>query len=314
MPAWASRNVVVLLAGQWVSQAGNVLFALALYWTVLRLSHSRLDLGLAGTGVGLAGVLGLLGGVLADRWHRRRTLLAADAIRAAACLAMAGLALAHHITEAILIGGAFLLEAVGSLFGPALSSLLTILARPEDVAVLFGVQSSSTYTATFAGNAVAGILLAAVGTGGVFLADGGSFVLSLLGIFALRLPEEDASARRTAAAPFLQSLAQGLDMLRRVPALGRLTLLIAALLVTGAPVEILGASWVESELHRGALRSASWGRRSPWAPSWGASRARRSPGAWAPPAWWRWGRSPAGSPLWSCRGRQASGCRSPCTS
>lgn len=67
-----NRNLAVLIGGQWVSQIGNNLFMLAIYWYVLNVTHQPSMLGWVGTTVALPGVLGPVSGVLVDRVDRRR--------------------------------------------------------------------------------------------------------------------------------------------------------------------------------------------------------------------------------------------------
>lgn len=179
-------------------------------------------------------------------------LLAPDSIRGGLRLGMTALVLSHHATVTLPIGGGFLFEAVASLFGPALSSLFTTLASAEDMASLFGAAASSTYGTMFAGNAAAGALLATIGAGGAFLGDAGSFTLSVLGIATVRLAPE-GTPRHPGADPFLPPLAQGLTLLWRSAALGRLTVLAFALVALGWPVDVLGPAWVRDEVHGAAV-------------------------------------------------------------
>ena len=70
------RNFALFFAGQGLSLCGTWMQSLAQSWLVYRLTGSPFLLGLVGF-VGQAPVLafGLFGGLLADRWPRRRLLV-----------------------------------------------------------------------------------------------------------------------------------------------------------------------------------------------------------------------------------------------
>ncbi|EQD38779.1 major facilitator superfamily MFS_1, partial [mine drainage metagenome] len=92
-----NRNYVVMLSGQLVSQIGNSFFPLAIYWFTFSLTKSRLDLGYLSAVIGVTSILGMLTGVLVDRWDRRRTMIWSDATRAVLAGALAVLAFSGRL-------------------------------------------------------------------------------------------------------------------------------------------------------------------------------------------------------------------------
>lgn len=78
------RNVRLLITGMGLSQVGDWLYNVALIVFVLERTGS-------GTWVAAAGIVrllpyvafGTIGGMIADRWPRRRTMIQSDVIRAA---------------------------------------------------------------------------------------------------------------------------------------------------------------------------------------------------------------------------------------
>src|SRR6266536_3181310 len=79
-----------LLAGLAISQAGDWLYNLALLAFVYERTHSSVWVGLTTAARVLPIVIaGPLGGVVADRYDRRRIMLASDAIRVALMLVLA---------------------------------------------------------------------------------------------------------------------------------------------------------------------------------------------------------------------------------
>ena len=78
---WKNKDFVILVSGQWVSQIGNSLFQLAVFWYVLSETHRTTDLAWVGAIMALPGILGMLSGVFADRLDRRRTMIGSDVVR-----------------------------------------------------------------------------------------------------------------------------------------------------------------------------------------------------------------------------------------
>src|SRR5687767_1625823 len=79
--ALANRDFALLFVGQFGSGIGNGLIQMALPWLVLDLTGSAFQLGVAGF-MQFAPMLmfGLIGGVLVDRWDRRKTIIVVDTV------------------------------------------------------------------------------------------------------------------------------------------------------------------------------------------------------------------------------------------
>lgn len=89
------RDFAVLWTGLSVSLLGDGIYLVAIAWQVYELSNVPTALSLVGVAWTLPQVLFLLvGGVLADRFVRRRILIAADAVRALAVAAIGALSVA----------------------------------------------------------------------------------------------------------------------------------------------------------------------------------------------------------------------------
>src|SRR3954452_14684516 len=82
LQAFASRDFRLLWTGQAVSLLGDTAFLVALGWRTYTLTGSARSLGYVLTlqGVGLLLTV-LVGGALADRYDRRRLMLASDLLR-----------------------------------------------------------------------------------------------------------------------------------------------------------------------------------------------------------------------------------------
>ena len=78
-------------------------------------------------------VFGLHGGLVADRWDRRRVLVAADLVRAAVLIPVAAAGLAGGLPLWGLVVAAFILTSATSYFDPAYGALLPSLVERQNV-------------------------------------------------------------------------------------------------------------------------------------------------------------------------------------
>ncbi|MEU4771117.1 MFS transporter [Micromonospora sp. NPDC023644] len=133
-------------------------------------------------------LFGLLGGVYADRWDRRRTMAVVDGLRAAV---VGGLALAVALDRAgvaALVTVAFLLAALGTLFDAASFAMLPSVVPPAALARANGrLQAGSAVAGGFLGAPAAGVLFA-LAAPLPFAVDALTFAAAALLTLALRPP------------------------------------------------------------------------------------------------------------------------------
>ena len=138
------------------------------------------------------GVASLIGGVLADRFDRRRLMVACDVARTLLCL---GFLL---VNDPSMMWLAYLLLAVissfSAVFDPASSAALPNLVEPRELGPANALSGSLWGTMLAVGAALGGIVAAALGRDAAFLIDASSFAVSGLLIARIRRP---FSAERT---------------------------------------------------------------------------------------------------------------------
>jgi MFS family permease len=124
------RDLALLFAGKAVSLAGDGIYVVALAWQVYALSNVPAAPATVGLALSLPQVaLFLVGGVLADRFERRRVLMVADGVRAAALTTMGALAVRGVLEPWHVVALVAFVGAGDALFYPTFSALL-----PEQVA------------------------------------------------------------------------------------------------------------------------------------------------------------------------------------
>jgi MFS family permease len=130
-------------------------------------------------------VLGLPAGVLADRFDRRRLLLAFQTANLLVSAALAVLWATDSLTVAIMGGLAVVGGSLGTLSFPAFQGMLSSTVPPGEIESAVAVNSLSLQLARFVGPALAGFLLAAAGPAWVFGANAASFAVVLAALAVL---------------------------------------------------------------------------------------------------------------------------------
>ncbi|MFU8855020.1 MFS transporter [Micromonospora sp. SL1-18] len=182
-----------LWSGLLINRAGAfAMLFLSLYLTAKRGASESLA-GFVVGAFGAGGAVGtLLGGVLADRWGRRATILAAHL---AAAGLMAGLAFSRHL--AVIAVLAALVGLVHSMPGPAFVAAIVDVVPEERRSRAFNLQ----FWAFNLGMAVASLLagvLAEASFVALFLVDAAT-TLAAAAVIALKVPETLARAARPSA-------------------------------------------------------------------------------------------------------------------
>jgi MFS family permease len=249
------RDFALLWTGMTVSLLGNGIFLVALAWQVYDLDNDPVALSLVGTAWtgGMVAFL-LTGGIVSDRIDRRRVLVAADLVRAAALVAMGALAIAGTIAVWHLVALSVFIGIGEAFFGPAFGAIV-----PDIVAAEHLVQANALdqlvrqAAARLAGPALGGVVVAAVGPGTAFLVDAATFAVSAACVAALRVRPVPYAGAAAVALSARRELREGLEYIRRQPWLWA-TLLNAtiALLFFLGPLEVLLPYIVRNDLHAGA--------------------------------------------------------------
>ncbi len=150
-----------LLASQLLSLVGSQMQVVALNWHIYLLTRSPLALGFVGlTRVVPIIAFSLWGGVVADRYDRRRVMIATQLAMTAVAFALSGLTFARRETLWTLYGLNFLSAAAGAFDGPARNSLLPRLVPAQELAGALSLNFSAFQAAMIGGPAIAGLILA----------------------------------------------------------------------------------------------------------------------------------------------------------
>jgi MFS family permease len=189
-----NRNYRIYASGQLAANVGVWMQRVAQDWLVLQLSNgSAVALGVT---VGLQflpiALFSLLGGSLADRMPRRRLLLMTASGMVVLAAALGALVLLQLATVGIVMVMAFALGAVAAIDSPARQAIVSEMVPAADLHNAVALNSASFNLGRVLGPATAGLLVAAVGSGWVFLVNAAGYVAVIAALLLLR-PDELAS-------------------------------------------------------------------------------------------------------------------------
>jgi len=183
---------------QVLSSAGDNLYNVAVVWTAVNVAGSSAGIVVAAGSVTRI-VLGPVGGVLADRWDRRRCMIVADVARGAT---VAMLPIIHATSSLELWHLAVVsvaLNAFGTVFDPALqASLPGLVADRDQVVAINGLMDATRRLALALAPSLTGLLVAAMPLPQFFTIDAISFLVSALALLAIakHFPRPEAGRPR----------------------------------------------------------------------------------------------------------------------
>ncbi len=219
-----------LWLGSMASRTGSAMTTFAVTLQVYDLTRSSAAVG----GIGLAVLVPLLvitlpGGSLADRVDRRRLILLVTAGQAAESAALLGLTVFGGVSLWALYALVAVNSALGAVSAPAQQTLIARVVPAEQRPAALALNRIVFQVVLIAGPSLAGVVTAAAGLRGCYLADVVSYAGALWGVGRLPAmppesiaPPQNAAAPQAGAPPKKSGLAltlEGLAFIRRTPVL-----------------------------------------------------------------------------------------------
>ncbi len=203
----SQRNYAVLWAAALVSGIGDFILLAALPYYVYAASGSALASAaaiIAETAPRL--VFSNLGGVYADRWHRKSAIVACDALQALFLLPL--IAVHGSSTLWIVYVSGFFVAAVGNFAGPFGGASIPHVVAERDLPSANAAFSVAGWIGVVVGSPLGGLLLQQGGLALVAVADATSFVAAAALIALVNVPLEDALQLKSRAEASLHQLWQ----------------------------------------------------------------------------------------------------------
>ncbi len=180
-PALGVRNYQYYFTGQLISQVGTWLQIVSEGWLVLQLTNSAFLIGVVAACATLPSLLfSLFGGVIVDRFDRKKLIIVTQFLSMIFALALAGLTYTHLITVWQIALFAFLLGVVNSVDMPARQAFVHEMVGKDKMSSAIALNAGIFNSARVIGPSVAGILIAIVGPAGAYLINGLSYIAAII--------------------------------------------------------------------------------------------------------------------------------------
>jgi MFS family permease len=246
------RDFRLLWSGMCVSLLGDGVFIVAMAWQIYALSNTPTALAVVGIAMTVPTIAFLLvGGVVSDRFDRRRVMLAADVARGLAIAAIAVLSLTGTLELWHMVALVAVFGAATAFFGPAFDAIV-----PDVLPAALLPQANSLdqfvrpIALRLAGPAIGGLLIDGVGVGWAFALNAATFAVSAAALLAMA---PIASTVRAAGGSMVGDIWAGFAYIRRhVWLWGTFASAAVAYLLFMGPAEVLLPFVVKNSLHGSA--------------------------------------------------------------
>jgi MFS family permease len=184
------RNYRLYYAGQIISNCGTWMQSIAQAWLVLKLTNSGTALGLVTALQSLPVlVLGPWGGVLADRFPKRKLLIATQCIFGILALILGTLVATGAVRLWMVIGIAFCFGLTNVVDNPTRQSFVVEMVGESELKNAVTLYSSLVNLSRIIGPTIAGIVITTVGLAPCFIVNGLSYTAVVIMLLVMRASE-----------------------------------------------------------------------------------------------------------------------------
>jgi MFS family permease len=255
MRALTHRNFQLFFSGQLISLIGTWMQTVAQSWLVYRITKSSLLLG----SVGFASQIPVflvapIGGMVADRVNRHRVVIATQTASMILALILATLTLLNIVTVPEIFVLAALLGVVNAFDIPGRQSFLVDMVGRDDLMNAIALNSSMFNGARVIGPAIAGILVAKIGEGWCFFANGVSYIAVIVGLLLMKIE----CVRRSKSDSPLADIMEGFRWASHTGPIRMLLMLLGLVSLVGMPYTVLMPVFADRVLHGGASGVAAF--------------------------------------------------------
>ncbi len=247
-----NRSFALLWGGQLVSMIGLQCLIVAGITLIADVSHSPLALLIPALCVTAPQVvLGLMGGVIADRLSRKRVMIISDLARALIVLTLLLVTTPGQIW--ILYAAAAGLALAGAFFDPARNASLPRLVPDHSLIAANGLIQSSHVIALILGPVIGGFALE-LWQPSAFLLASGAFVVSAAAVTLMRIPPNGRVAAEAGQTNLFRDVRDGLAFIRRSRVLRRVLAVTAVATLGAGAVLLLAIPHLKTTVGAGGLQ------------------------------------------------------------
>jgi hypothetical protein len=186
------RPILTLWTGEAFSAIGDEIYKVALVWLTVKMVGASAGYLTAGQAASVL-IVGLLGGLWADRWDPRKTMIRVDWIRGLLVLIPVVWSQFYPLNMGILVFVALSVAGLGAFFEPALQAVIPRLARDRELMqATNGLMGTTSRLARTVGPGLVGLLTGLIPQIHFFTLDAASFAVSAFAVKSLHreLPEQ----------------------------------------------------------------------------------------------------------------------------
>src|SRR6266508_5431686 len=174
------------IIGSLISDSGTWMQMMAQSWVISGLTNKAILLGLVNFAAGLPALaLAPTAGALADKWDKRKILVATQIVQIIFAIALGFLVMSGHIQIWHIIFFAFLLGVAFSYEMPAISALVPELVKRDEIAAAVALDRSVFHGSRLIGPSLAGYFVAWWGEASAFFTNAISFVALIAALISL---------------------------------------------------------------------------------------------------------------------------------
>lgn len=242
------RDFALFWSGAFISNAGTWLQNATLSWLVLSITDSPFWTTMVTFSQFFPMMLfGLVGGLAADRLERRRVLLVTQSVMMGVAFALCAITFTGHASVATILPIVALGGIALSFNAPAFQAMIGDLV-PRDVVLDAVALNTAQFSASrVVGPLLGGLMIASVGAGWAFFANGVTFIAVLAALLMIR------PARQTPpASKGRRALLGGVRAMKEIPAIRTIIIITSVISLFAAPVIALLSVIARDVLHMGA--------------------------------------------------------------
>jgi predicted MFS family arabinose efflux permease len=248
LAAMGNRDFKLLFFGQLSSQIGDQFLFIAALSIINHLTASPLALSGLALAISIPQLaFGLMGGVLVDRFNRKRLLIVSDVLRALVILPV--LLVNRRSDLWILYPAAAGLATIGTAFYPARNAIIPNIVSPKLLLSANALVQVSYILALIFGATLAGFAVRLWGTAIAVIFDSATFLSSALLIAFMQIPPNAASSSHETARTVWGQLRQGLRYVAGSSLLLRVLAITAIAALGIGAIQILGLNFLNQRLN-----------------------------------------------------------------
>jgi len=223
-----NRNYALFMGGSFVSATGSWFLSVAISWLVWEIGKSELLLGLANFAqMGPLLVLGLVGGVVADRVDRRHLMIVTQVLTTAVSAVLAVAEVIDFASIPAILALLLVLGVAQSFTWPTWSAFIADLVGPERLRAAVALNSARFNLTRIVGPALAGVLLAEIGAGACLIAAAVGQACLMVALWAIHSGPMAKAPRE----PLLAAIREAVGLAWGTPSVREL-LLVAGVIAT----------------------------------------------------------------------------------